>query len=100
MFVAQRLKDVQRIKGLTMDTVLLQFWLAGLTGLAESNTSNQRLLWKCLVLVKVLQVLAVTLPGFLGYLKKTIMFNKHVSCVVMRSRYQAFCQNSAAVMKR
>ncbi|KAG0289617.1 mediator complex subunit [Linnemannia gamsii] len=53
VFVAQRLKDVQRIKGLTMDTVLLQFWLAGLTGLAESNTSNQRLLWKCLVLVKL-----------------------------------------------
>ncbi|KAG0311540.1 mediator complex subunit [Linnemannia gamsii] len=53
VFVVQRLKDVQRIKGLTMDTVLLQFWLAGLTGLAESNTSSQRLLWKCLVLVKI-----------------------------------------------
>ncbi|KAK3847103.1 MAG: mediator complex subunit Med5-domain-containing protein [Linnemannia gamsii] len=53
LFVVQRLKDVQRIKGLTMDTVLLQFWLAGLTGLAESNSSSQRLLWKCLVLVKI-----------------------------------------------
>ncbi|KAG0275256.1 mediator complex subunit [Linnemannia exigua] len=53
LFVVQRLKDVQRIKGLTMDTVLLQFWLAGLTGLAESSTSSQRLLWKCLVLVKI-----------------------------------------------
>ncbi|KAF9905881.1 mediator complex subunit [Linnemannia zychae] len=53
VFVVQRLKDVQRIKGLTMDTVLLQFWLAGLTGLAESNSSSQRLLWKCLVLVKI-----------------------------------------------
>ncbi|KAF9090189.1 mediator complex subunit [Mortierella sp. AD031] len=51
-FVVQRLKDVQRIKGLTMDTVLLQFWLAGLTGLAESTSSSQRLVWKCLVLVK------------------------------------------------
>ncbi|KAF9087845.1 mediator complex subunit [Mortierella sp. GBA35] len=51
-FVVQRLKDVQRIKGLTMDTVLLQFWLAGLTGLAESTSSSQRLVWKCFVLVK------------------------------------------------
>ncbi|KAF9330528.1 mediator complex subunit [Linnemannia elongata] len=53
VFVLQRLKDVQRIKGLTMETVILQFWLAGLTGLAESNSSSQRLLWKCLVLVKI-----------------------------------------------
>lgn len=36
-----------------MDTVLLQFWLAALTGLAESNSANQRLLWKSLVFVKV-----------------------------------------------
>ncbi len=52
-FVLQMLKDVQRIKGLETDVVLLQFWLAGLTGLAESGSSNQRLIWKSLVLVKV-----------------------------------------------
>jgi hypothetical protein len=59
MFVVQRLKDVQKIKGLTMDTVLLQFWLAGLTGLAESISSSQKLLWKSLVLVKVLRDIAL-----------------------------------------
>ncbi|KAF9926017.1 mediator complex subunit [Linnemannia zychae] len=58
IFVVQRLKDLQRIKGLTMDTVLLQFWLAGLTGLAESVSSSQRLLWKCLVLVKIPSVIS------------------------------------------
>ncbi|KAI1298575.1 mediator complex subunit [Mortierella claussenii] len=51
--VVQRLKDVQRIKDLEMDIVLLQFWLAALTGLAESGTSNQRLIWKTFVLVKI-----------------------------------------------
>ncbi|KAF9427000.1 mediator complex subunit [Podila epigama] len=52
-FVVQRLKDTQRIKNIEMDIVLLQFWLAALTGLAESNTSHQRLIWKSLVLVKI-----------------------------------------------
>ncbi|KAF9181941.1 mediator complex subunit [Haplosporangium sp. Z 11] len=36
-----------------MDAVLLQFWLAGLTGLAESTTLSQRLIWKSIVLVKI-----------------------------------------------
>lgn len=53
LFVVQRLKDTQKFKGLDMDTVLLQFWLAALTGLAESNSANQRLLWKSLVFVKI-----------------------------------------------
>ncbi|KAF8933458.1 mediator complex subunit [Dissophora ornata] len=53
VFIVQRLKDAQRIKELEMDVILLQFWLAGLTGLAESGSSNQRLIWKSLVLVKV-----------------------------------------------
>lgn len=53
VFVVQRLKDVQRIKALELDIVLLQFWLASLTGLAESTTPNQRLVWKSIVLVKV-----------------------------------------------
>ncbi|KAG0299876.1 mediator complex subunit [Dissophora globulifera] len=53
VFIAQRLKDIQRIKGLEMDVILLQFWLAGLTGLAESNSPHQRLIWKSLVLVKI-----------------------------------------------
>ncbi|KAF9963087.1 mediator complex subunit [Modicella reniformis] len=52
VFIVQRLKDVQRIKALELDVVLLQFWLASLTGLAESNTPSQRLIWKSLVLVK------------------------------------------------
>ncbi|KAG0211354.1 mediator complex subunit [Mortierella sp. GBA30] len=52
VFVLQMLKDIHRIKGLEMDVVLLQFWLAGLTGLAESSSSNQRLIWKSLILVK------------------------------------------------
>ncbi|KAG0365451.1 mediator complex subunit [Gamsiella multidivaricata] len=53
VFVVQRIKDIRRIKGLELDVVLLQFWLAGLTGLAESNSSSQRLIWKSLLLVKV-----------------------------------------------
>ncbi|KAI8599783.1 mediator complex subunit Med5-domain-containing protein [Dissophora ornata] len=53
VFIVQRLKDAQRIKELEMDVILLQFWLAGLTGLAESGSSNQRLIWKSLVLVKI-----------------------------------------------
>ncbi|KAF9111778.1 hypothetical protein BGX27_004433 [Mortierella sp. AM989] len=52
-FVVQRLKDVQRIKAQELDVVLLQFWLAGLTGLAESISENQRKIWKSLVLVKI-----------------------------------------------
>ncbi|KAG0245783.1 mediator complex subunit [Mortierella sp. GBA43] len=52
-FVVQRLKDVQRIKAMDLDVVLLQFWLASLTGLAESSTPNQRLIWKSIVLVKI-----------------------------------------------
>ncbi|KAF9162242.1 mediator complex subunit [Mortierella sp. AD010] len=52
-FVVQRLKDVQRIKAQELDVVLLQFWLAGLTGLAESSAENQRNIWKSMVLVKM-----------------------------------------------
>ena len=37
-----------------MDAVLLQFWLAGLTGLAEASTVDQRAIWKSVVLVKVI----------------------------------------------
>ncbi|KAF9198946.1 mediator complex subunit [Haplosporangium sp. Z 27] len=47
------LKDVQRIKAQELDVVLLQFWLAGLTGLAESSSENQRKIWKSMVLVKI-----------------------------------------------
>ncbi|KAG0052636.1 mediator complex subunit [Gryganskiella cystojenkinii] len=54
--IVQRLKDTQRIKTLEMDTVLLQFWLAGLTGLAEASTSDQRMIWKSMVLVKIPKV--------------------------------------------
>ncbi|ORZ13369.1 mediator complex subunit Med5-domain-containing protein [Lobosporangium transversale] len=53
IFVVQRLKDMKKIKALEMDVVLLQFWLAGLTGLAESTTLSQRLIWKSLVSVKI-----------------------------------------------
>ncbi|KAF9993518.1 mediator complex subunit [Entomortierella chlamydospora] len=52
-FVVQRLKDVQRIKAQELDVVLLQLWLAGLTGLAESSAENQRNIWKSMVLVKM-----------------------------------------------
>ncbi|GJJ73171.1 mediator of RNA polymerase II transcription subunit 5 [Entomortierella parvispora] len=51
--IVQRLKDTQQIKTLEMDTVLLQFWLAGLTGLAEASTLDQRVIWKSVVLVKI-----------------------------------------------
>lgn len=44
---------MQQIKTLEMDAVLLQFWLAGLTGLAEASTLDQRAIWKSVVLVKV-----------------------------------------------
>ncbi|KAG0020752.1 mediator complex subunit [Podila clonocystis] len=61
LFVVQRLKDTQKFKGLDMDTVLLQFWLAALTGLAESNSANQRLLWKSLVFVKICRAVEMSL---------------------------------------
>ncbi|KAG9321573.1 hypothetical protein KVV02_003209 [Mortierella alpina] len=58
VFVLQMLNDVRRIKELETDVVLLQFWLAGLTGLAESGSSNQRLIWKSLVLVKIPSIIS------------------------------------------
>ncbi|KAF9986115.1 mediator complex subunit [Mortierella antarctica] len=58
VFVLQMLNDVQRIKELETDVVLLQLWLAGLTGLAESGSSNQRLIWKSLVLVKIPSIIS------------------------------------------
>ncbi|KAG0331221.1 mediator complex subunit [Podila humilis] len=61
LFVVQRLKDTQRIKDLEMDAVLLQFWLAALTGLAESNSPNQRLIWKSLIFVKIFCVVEMSL---------------------------------------
>ncbi|KAF9313689.1 mediator complex subunit [Podila horticola] len=61
LFVVQRLKDAQKFKSLDMDTVLLQLWLAALTGLAESNSANQRLLWKSLVFVKICRVVEMSL---------------------------------------